>query len=142
MVSKGSRWVLGILFLSLLASCGHRTKLTIEDEVSPSFLITGSGYELFFGLGEVTVEKDRFGRKELPVWSFKSRQRNEHQTWPTIVYGQLPDEFEQTFPKQGSPQPLVEGRVYGAHATIYGTSGDEIWFIVKEGKAFRIAKPE
>ena len=94
------------------------------------------------GPHEVTGEKDEFGRKELPVWAFKSRQRSEHKTWPSIVYGQLPNEFVQTFPKQGNPLPLVEGKIYGVHATIYGTSGDNVWFIVKEGKASRIAKPE
>jgi hypothetical protein len=130
-----------LICLSCSISCTHRTNLSIEDELAPSFRVTGGGYELFFSVGEVIHEKDRFGRKELPVWAFKSKQRSHHETWPTIVYGELSDEFKQTFPHQTNPLPLVEGKLYGVHATIYSTSGDSLWFVVKDGKAVEVPKP-
>jgi hypothetical protein len=93
-------------------------------------------------MGEVIETRDQFGRKEVSIWSFKSKQRSEHQMWPTIVYGELSDEFEQTFPHQTNPLPLVEGKLYAVHATIYSTSGDSLWFVVKDGKAVEVSKPE
>jgi hypothetical protein len=138
---KSSRRLLAALLLFLVA-CDRSTQLRMEDESLPSFAVIGGGYELFFVVSEVTDEKDRFGRKELPVWRFKSKQRSEHRTWPTIVYGQLADEFAQTFPKQGSPLPLVEGKTYGVHATIYSTAGDDLWFTIKQGKALEVQRPE
>jgi hypothetical protein len=131
-----------IFFSACMTSCDRRTNLSIKDEASPSFEITGGGYELFFGVGEVSNERDRFGRKELPIWSFKSKQRSEHETWPIIVYGEMLDEFKQTFPSQGNPAPLVEGKLYVVHATIYSTSGDSLWFFVKDGKVIEISKPD
>lgn len=131
-----------ILSLSCLTSCERGTNLSIKDEFSPSFEVTGSGYELFFGISEVTPEKDRFGRKEVLIWAFQSKQRSAHDTWPTIVYGQVIDEFKQTFPDQGSPAPLIEGKLYEAHATIYGEHGVGLWFVMKNGKAVETSKPE
>jgi hypothetical protein len=131
-----------IFFSACMSSCERGTNLSIKDEVSPSFEITGGGYELFFGVGEVSNERDRFGRKVLPIWSFKSKQRSEHKTWPIIVYGKLFDEFEQTFPSQGNPVPLIEGKLYVVSATIYSTSGDSLWFVVKNGKVIEISKPD
>ena len=131
-----------ILSLSCLTSCEGRTNLSIKDEFSPSFEVTGRGYELFFGISEVSPEKDRFGRKELPIWAIQSKQRSAHDAWPTIVYGKVIDEFKQTFPDQGSPVTLIEGKLYVAHATIYSTSGDDFWFVIKNGKAVETSKPE
>jgi hypothetical protein len=151
MLLKGSPMGLGpknrliaaiVLSLSCTISCERRTTLSIKDELSPSFEVTGGGDELFFAIGEVSDQKDQFGRKELPVWAFRSKQRSAHKTWPAIVYGKMLDEFKQTFPDQGNPVPLIEGKLYGVHATIYGTSGDKLWFVVKNGKAVETSKPE
>lgn len=131
-----------LISLSSIISCSHRTSLSIKDELAPSFEVRGGGYELFFSVGEVIQERDQFGRKEVTVWSFKSKQRSEHKTWPTIVYGELSDEFEQTYPHKTKPLPLIEGKLYGVHATIYSTSGDELRFVVKDGKAVEVSKPE
>ena len=145
-MSLGAKKLLVVtIFLSLscITSCERRTNLSIKDELSPSFEVTGGGYELFFSIGEVGPDRDQFGRKEeLPIWVFKSKQRSAHETWPRIVYGQLVDEFKQSFPDQGNPAPLIEGKLYGVHATIYGTSGDSLWFVVKNGKAVETSKPE
>jgi len=144
MKSSGSkRCLIASLLISLscIISCGHDTTLSIKDDRFPSFEVRGGGYELFFSVSEVTEEKDRFGKKEVPVWSFKSKERSAHKTWPTIVYGELSGEFEQTFPHQTKPLPLVEGKLYGVHATIYSTSGDSLWFVVKDGKAVEVSKP-
>ena len=130
------------LSLSCIMSCERRTNLSIKDELSPSFEVSGSGYELFFSIGEVTPEKDQFGRKELPIWACKSKERSAHETWPRIVYSQVVDEFKQTFPDHGNPAPLIEGKLYAVHATIYGTSGDTLWFVMKNGKAVEVSKPE
>ena len=142
-VSKKRILPLLILLLASLpyVSCQSGTKLSVTDKVPPAFQVYGSGHELFFSVYEVTSERDRFGRKTIPVWALKSKQRGPHETWVPITYGQLPEEFEQTFPKSGAPVLLVEDKLYGANATIYSTAGDKVWFTLKDGKTIRVSDP-
>lgn len=131
-----------ILPLALLpsASCQSETKLSVNDKVPPTFLVEGSGHELFFSVYEVVFERDKNGNTSGLTWTFKSKQRSAHETWLPITYGELPEEFEQTFPKVGPPAPLMENKLYGAHATIHSTAGDEVWFYIKGGKTIQVSK--
>jgi hypothetical protein len=132
-----------LLLTSLLyLSCESETKLSVTDKVPPTFQVHGNGDELFFSVYEVTSERDRYGRKAVVVWAFKSKQRGPHKSWVSITYGQVPEEFEQTFPTSGEPSPLVEDKLYGASATIYGTAGDKVWFKLKDGKTSRVSAPD
>ena len=129
-----------LMLITLLISVSCRsnrsetTKLSVNDKVPPTFQVEGAGYELFFSVYEITSERDKNGMNNRPMWIFKSKQRGEHETWIPITYGQLADEFEQTFPTTGPPAQLVEDKLYGAHTTIYSTAGDEVLFMIKDGK--------
>jgi len=60
---------------------------------------------------------------------------------PPITYGSVPAGFNQTIPKEGTPPPLLEGKVYEAGGPPISMRKGYLRFVIRDGKAVAIPIP-
>ena len=58
-----------------------------------------------------------------------------------IMYGVVPTNFVQKVPSEGTPPPLVEGKVYEAGGPPVSMAKGYLRFVVRDGKLIQIPIP-
>lgn len=72
-----------------------------------------------------------YGDVEKLVWDVKLKKPGAFRSWPIVIYGQVPLDGEQLEPKEGSPRPLSEGRIY--RCLVLGRYWPDLIFFKVEG---------
>lgn len=134
----------------LIGACTFEesTKVSVDDNVPPTFKLYGSGHQISFVVSEIPRENQvasayRDPSKNINLWEIVPNEGTPDIAWewPPIIYGRVPSGFRQKTPESGTAQQLVEGKVYAAGGPAYGANGGEIWFTVKDGKSIEMPKP-
>ena len=117
------------LSLFLFQSCFHRAgEIMLVSESVPLTIKVDPGTETidwvwFRGpwrneLVNGPEPPPRQDPKDVIVWQITPRMHSQDREFsspdkfPVIIYGQLPDRWEQMAPSTGSPEPLLDGYVY------------------------------
>jgi hypothetical protein len=145
--------LLPFLFLIICAGCplSPGKVLLVSGEIPPTFEFRGRQdlqwiwFRGPFAQDSVTTSSPQMGEnsEKIIVW----RIAPSHSRFiplndvPPITYGQLPTGWEQKFPEQGAPPPLVEGAVYHVSAIlVQGNIG--IYVLIKDGKVVEYQRKE
>ena len=130
-----------VLLLLIVLGCNHAacerntTVAIYESNNPPTFSLSGNGHLNFFWVSEVNATQ--------PLWEI----------WPTeiestaipdlphITYGRVPAGFTQKIPAQGTPAPLVEGKIYEAGGPSSGADMNVFRFTIKNGNAVEVPLP-
>jgi hypothetical protein len=128
----------------LMVSCYEESAtVEIDGKNPPTFELTGSGTPFFCVVGEVTEDNKELtekNKKEWPsnvIWQIKPDSCSQYGVWSIspLIYGKTPKCYIQTFPKEGTPSPLIEGKKYYFSVPTYGAQGTGMIFIIKGGKS-------
>lgn len=125
-----------IFFLLLLISgCEISTTVSVNSKNPPSFNIHGSGGIYFLRVVDITTCKKSLD--ECPkLWEVKPVKSGYIKDLPVITYGKVPEGFQQIFPENNTPLPvLIEGKIYSVWTPTYGANGGGKNFIIKDGKS-------
>jgi hypothetical protein len=125
--------------------------ISLEDQLPPTFKLSGSGNLAFFGVWEVSTENlkrvpsERDGDKDSLLWQIwpngLSSDAKVLRRLPPITYGSLPPGFIQKVPETGAPPALVEGKIYEAGGPASNGRGGFIWFKIENGKLLKVVAP-
>jgi len=144
-----------VLLLLILLGCNHAacerntTVAIYESKNPPTFSLSGNGHLNFFWVSEVNAEQP-ISKDARPM---KNSDRTLWEIWPTeiestaipdlphISYGRVPAGFTQKIPAQGTPAPLVEGKLYAAGGPSSGADMDVFRFTIKNGNAVEVPLP-
>lgn len=128
------------LALTLIASatflaCERDMTISLTKESNPpSFKLSGSGRLIFFSVSDVARGKPS-SIDDPAMWEIRPVDEDLISKLPEITYGVVPPGFNQTFPKNGAPPPLVEGKLYEAGGPAYNANGGSIRFVINDGSA-------
>ena len=138
-----------VLFLLIVLGCNHsscerNTTIAIHDSKNPpTFSLSGNGHLNFFWVSEVDatqpiptdVHTNSGGDRMLwEIWP-REIQSTAIPDLPLITYGRVPAGFTQKFPAEGTPPPLVEGKIYEAGGPSSGANMEVFRFTIKDGSA-------
>ena len=137
--------IAAVCLLMLSSGCVIRGKITPNKPLPVTFTVTGQPRDFFFAISEVAPEN--YGatpwnsNKDLNRYIWGINLRDDAISFgesvagisPQIVYGQVPQGFEQKFPIGHEPESLQPGRIYEA---VGGSSCCEnipeiIWFKIE-----------
>jgi hypothetical protein len=133
--------VLGLILCAVVTgitlACERATQLTIEGGNPPAFVMSGSG-----GLGTIRVrgpekQRDAPGEEAFLYWVIENKQgemKNVGKIGP-VIYGKVPDGYQQIYPENGSAPPLIEGERYNILIGAANADGINKYFVIRNGKA-------
>lgn len=138
------------LLLSMVAcTYEENTEVSIDGENPPTFKLHGSGNQQYFSVAEVSPDNyvppaQHDSDKDIALWKIVPIEQTPPRAWdyPPITYGSIPNKFRQELPQDGTPPPLVEGRLYEAGGPAYGANGGSVLFAIRNGKSVIVPKPK
>jgi hypothetical protein len=151
--SQASKASFVLLFLCVAASCKSDVTISMSSNIPPTFTFERGhahvNYLDFFTVKEIATENQNLPYtrqntdKNIILWQIwpKGTTEGSIDNLPTIIYGEIPPGFVQKVPDQGAPPQLVEGKVYEAGGPPVTMSKGFLRFIIKDGKAIRVAIP-
>jgi len=102
---------LALFFLLGVVACERPMTIAVtKDSNPPSFRLSGSGRLVFLAVSEVLPNKTP-SLDDPVLWKIKPTEENLISSLPKITYSVVPPGFTQTAPTNGTPQPLLEGRL-------------------------------
>jgi len=144
-------FALTLLCLSM-PGCVSDPHVSIDGKTAPTFKLSGQANLYFFWINELGSEDELAQRRpgspaKGTVWKIvpDSGTSDRISDLPSIHYGDVPQGFKQTIPKDGPPPPLKEGIVYSAGGPTYDAevpSGAAILFILRAGKSVEVPMPD
>jgi len=75
-------------------------------------------------IGGPNKQRDAEGEEAYLYWLIESRKDADRpiERLSPITYGEVPDDYDQTYPKKGPPPPLIEGDRYLIHIETFDAS--------------------
>ncbi len=154
LISLRRLMMLSVLSIAVCLSAGcyeEDMKVSIDQQIPPTFSLTGSGNLVFFGVWEVASENhnrvpaQRDGDMDTLLWRIHpdglTADEKVIRRLPRITYGSAPAGFVQKFPEVGHAPELVEGKIYSAGGPATNANGGFVWFTIKEGKIIKVDPP-
>jgi hypothetical protein len=125
-----------ILFLALLLACEPGPEVKLSGGNPPSFILGGRADTLLFYV--CCQEPLQPQNQENYVWEIRNNNDPNVSRPITVVYGVIPQGFQQTSPRDNTaPPPLVESRKYTYWAQGY-YGGKAGCFEIRGGKAVTV----
>lgn len=140
-----------LLCCLFLVGCGEPPTIHVDGKVPPTFHFTGSYFAEhkllhFFIVSEVGAanqgrpsdERDSNADKTLwQIWP-DSWEQGQLESLPVITYGKVPKGWTQKIPLEGTPPPLVEGKVYEAGGPPVDSRNALMRFTIRSGAIVRL----
>lgn len=107
-----------ILLACSVAGCERSTQVRLEGGIAPVFSLSGSGAVAIFTVysSDYMTKAKSPGDEDFALWKIKASggyfSGTSISDLGSITYGVLPSGYVQVMPKEGAPQPLVEGKKY------------------------------
>jgi len=133
----GSAALALLLVVGSGASCERDTKLTIAGGNPPKFFMTGSGILTSVRVRGPQKQREAQGEDKFLYWVIEIKDGNNPRSvekLSPLIYGKIPEGFEQIYPERGEAPPLVEGERYYVRVVTSEANGDGKYFIIREGK--------
>jgi len=113
----------------------------VDDEVPPSFKLSGSGTALrifFYGpYNTIDTEEIKARLGDPAIWELDA-PRSTIDNLPILKYGALPSGFTQISPSSGPPPNLIDGKCYSITVPTNGANGGGMYFCIRNGKAEKV----
>ena len=142
---KRNHWTIGLFLLVLgFYGCEDVIRISIVDDLAPTFEFSGSGYaDLFMVVESEPGQGPRaLGDQSRVLWEIcPDSTKAGTLPVPRSTYGKVPTGFHQTFPENGPPAPLKEGTTYQAGAPPFAHRYGFVFFKLKGGKATAVSEP-
>lgn len=136
---RSSRYALSVLFIvtAFFLGCERETKLSLKGSNPPKFVMTGSGTLSSMRIGGPNKQREAEGEEAYLYWLIESRKDADRpiERLSPITYGDVPDDYDQTYPKKGPPPPLIEGDRYLIHIETFDASPFIGYMTIHNGKA-------
>ena len=133
----GSAALALLLVVGSGASCERDTKLTIAGENPPKFVMTGSGMLTSVRVRGPQKQREAQGEDKFLYWVIEIKDGNHPRSvekLSPVIYGKIPEGFEQVYPEHGAAPPLVEDERYYVRVVASEANGDGKYFIIRNGK--------
>lgn len=139
--------LIGTLLVTQFLSCaisGQSTRVKLEGENPPLFVLSGSGKLsdlIIFG----PKQRDISGDRAFALWEIKptdGRKASEPlETIGKIKYGVVPKNYVQIYPENGvSPPSLLEGERYEYWVQTLNAPHARSYFEIRDGKAVEVSR--
>jgi hypothetical protein len=139
------------LLIPILTAC-HSLTISMNETNPPSFSFSASRFaECCTSLRSLVIyeipSRYRHTPFEIPdskdriiLWRISPRQGTDNtaEALPTITYGLVPPTFVQEVPANGTPPPLLEGRVYEVIGPGAKVPAPRIRFTIQHGQAIEL----
>jgi len=133
-----------LLLAAIMIACAQEPDLHLNlEERSPSaFSFSGRTPATVFEILEVPRTKplskiDPFKVIGEAVWKISSSRKTKAADWPSVVYGEIPSGFSQSFP-EGPPAKLSEGKLYLARIVGERNYQSALFFEVRNNKTINV----
>jgi hypothetical protein len=123
-----------LLLAAIMIACAQEPDLhlNLEERSPPAFSFSGrtpatkplSKIDPFKVIGEA-------------VWKISSSRKTKAADWPSVVYGEIPSGFSQSFP-EGPPAKLSEGKLYLARIVGERNYQSALFFEVRNNKTINV----
>lgn len=142
-----------LLLLAILVSACFEEDMTVslDQDIPPTFRLSGSGNLAFFSVSEVAQENqhripfERDSNKDTVLWQIwpngLTSDAKVIRRLPPITYGSVPAGFVQKIPEDGHPPGLIEGKVYEAGGPASNANGGSVWFTIKDARVVKVDAP-
>ena len=108
-----------IALATMTLACAPEPDLSLDlkDKVQPSFSFSGRSFATTFEIQEVPrteplSEIDPYKVKGETIWRITISRRLKAADWPSVSYGEVPNDFSQSVPEQGPPPKFAAGKLY------------------------------
>jgi hypothetical protein len=125
-----------VVILGGAFACERDTKLRIEGNNPPIFVLSGNGM-----LGTIRVrgpekQRDAEGEDDFLYWVIVNLEDQEQsvESLGPVTYGKVPKGYKQVYPENGEAPPLLEGERYNIRIATANANGVDKYFIIRNGK--------
>lgn len=162
MITRHAVAFLTLLLIAVFAGCEIDTKVRVTEDNPPKFTFSGNGIlaQMYvsgpFTLDELRlIAEDKLLTKEEAL-KIKQMVGDNRVLWqidpgtgkyisdlPVVIYGELPKDFKQVYPKNNiKPPSLLEGKYYSIYPPSHNANYRMTYFVVKNGKIFETSIEE
>ena len=136
--------VIAFVLAAITIACAQEPDLhlDLEEKSPPAFSFSGRTPAAVFEILEVPRTEplskiDPYKVTGEAVWRISSSRKLKAADWPSVIYGETPNGFSQSFP-EGPPPKLTEGKLYLARIVGEQDAKSALFFEVRNNKALNV----
>jgi len=136
--------VIAFILAAITIACAQEPDLhlDLEEKSTPAFSFSGRTPATMFEVLEVPRTEplskiDPYKVTGEAVWKISTSRKTKAADWPSVVYGEIPSGFSQSFP-EGPPPKLGEGKLYLARIVGERDYQSALCFEVRNNKTINV----